>query len=211
MTWLHEGVLTLLRRLAALALVAGALLAALTWVTPASAAPPACTCSTADTEQLARQANDVFTGTVTSSTAAPKEDGSKGSVLTHDVTVELVYKGDMRESAVQVRTVSGEPCDLRRLPDGTQLVFFVEMVDDVLVADGCGGSRPPDATLVAELEALYGAGEPPREAAPAETAEIERVPGVEPPMTVTRAAAPGAAMVLVGLLGLVVVRRLGRR
>jgi hypothetical protein len=210
-TWLHEGVLTLLRRLAALALLAGALLGALTWVTPASAAPPECTCTTADTEQLARQANDVFTGTVTASTAAPKDDGTQGSVLTHDVTVELVYKGDMREPTVQVRTMSGSPCDLRRLPDGTQYTFFVEVVDEVLVADGCGGTRVPDATLVAELETLYGAGEPPRAAAPVETADIERVPGVEPPMTVTRAAAPGAAMVLVGLLGLVVVRRLGRR
>lgn len=211
MTWLHVGVLTLLRRLAALALLAGALV----WMAPApgssATSAPECTCSDAATEQLARQANDVFTGTVTASTSAPKDDGTKGAVLTHDVTVELVYKGDIRDQAVQVRTVSGTPCDLGRLESGRRYAFFVEVVEETLVANGCGGTQLRKAALVTELETLYGAGEPPQIAPPAETATIDPVPGVQEPMTFTRAAAPGAAMVLVGLLGLVVVRQLGRR
>lgn len=215
MTWLHERVptvLRMLRHLVALALLAGALV----WLTPASASAAPCTCqpgaaAAADTEQLARNANDVFTGTVVGSTAERKDDGSRGAVYTHEVTVELVYKGDMREETVQVRTVSGEQCDLGRLENGRRYAFFVEAVDDTLVANGCGGTQVRKAALVTELETLYGAGEPPKVAQPEETASIEAVPGVTDPMTFTRAAAPGGAMVLVGLLGLVVVRRLARR
>lgn len=214
MTWLHERVptqlLTTPRRLLALLLLAGALV----WVTPASASA-ACACSAAasatDTELSARNANDVFTGTVVSSTAVPRDDGARGAVYTHEVSVELIYKGDIRDDVVQVRTVSGVECDLGELTDGKRYAFFVEAVEETLVAEGCGGTQRRRTQLVAELEALYGEGEPPRVDQPAEAASIEPVPGVEDPMTFTRAAAPGGALVLVGLLGLVVVRRLARR
>jgi hypothetical protein len=214
-TWFHERVptspvTTMLRRLLAIAVLASALV----WVVPASASA-ACACTAAanaaDTEQAARNARDVFTGTVVSSTAKMRDDGSRGVVYTHEVTVELVYKGDLREEAVQVRTLSGADCDLGRLTDAKRYVFFVEVDEDMLVAEGCGGTQRRRTALVTELEALYGEGDPPSVEQPAEPAEILPVPGVQDPTTFTRAAAPGGAMVLVGLLGLVVVRRLARR
>lgn len=214
MICLHERVptsaVTLLRRLLVLALLSSALV----WVAP-SPASAVCACRAAatapDTEQLARTANDVFSGIVTGSTGVRREGGARGAVFTHEVTVELIYKGNIREQGVQVRTVSGTECDLGRLTEGRRYAFFVEAEEDALVADGCGGTQRNRPRLVAELEALYGPGEPPPVEVPAETAAIDPVPGVDDSTPFTRAAAPGAAMVLVGLLGLVVVRRLARR
>lgn len=209
MTWFHERV-SMTKSLLTLALLVGALVG----FAPAPPASAACSCTAqaiaGDTERLARNANDVFTGTVTSSTTASREDGANGAVFVHQVQVGLVYKGDVRDEVLAVQTTSGGPCDLGQLPTGTPYAFFVGVADGVLVADGCGGTQRKRANLVTELETLYGEGQPPRQERPAEEAVIEEV-GVAAPVTFSRAAAPGAALVLVGLLGLVVVRRLARR
>ncbi len=209
MTWFHERV-PRLKPFLALALLVGALVG----FAPAPPAAAACSCTAAairsDTERLARGANGIFTGTVTGSTSAPREDGANGEVFTHQVEVGLVYKGDVRDEVVEVQTLSGNACDLAQLPTGTPYVFFVGVADGVLTADGCGGTQRKRANLVTELETLYGEGQPPRQERPEETAVIEKV-GVADPVTFSRAAAPGAALVLVGLLGLVLVRRLARR
>ena len=74
---------------------------------------------------------------------------------------------------------------------------------------GAGGTVPVDAEVVDKVVRLLGEGRDPVPPVP-ESAEFTPVETGEP-TTLARAAAPGLALVLIGLLGLVVVRGLGRR
>ena len=77
-----------------------------------------------------------------------------------------------------------------------------------LSADQCGGTARATDRLTDQVVELAGEGTPLGATAPAEqeTAEFSKVADAEPE-TLTRMAAPGLALVLLGLLGLFVVRR----
>ncbi len=169
---------------------------------PASAA---CSCGPTDTEADARAARYVFTGTV-------EEADSRGRSWVQDVAVEVVYKGTLTESALEVATDprSEDPCGLGRLTPGTEYVFFARLDGDQVTAPGCGGTAPARAALVRAVQGMYGEGSPPTIDQGEVEAVIEPV-GADAPADFTRTAAPGLAMVLVGLLGLVLARWAGRR
>jgi hypothetical protein len=166
-------------------------------------APPA----VADTQGDAKEASAVFTGTVTDVSVA-RPQGRKPATATYDVQVETVFKGSISTETVQVTSSrTSRACERLVLDPDRTYVFFVENDRSSLTADTCGGTRAARGRLVAGVRQLLGEGRPPVPAQP-EQAVFTRVADAEPP-TLTRTAAPGIALVLVGLLGLVVVRRVG--
>ena len=217
MIWSHVHVLkpALTSRLLAALLVGPGLLLGLGAVaSPAGATGERCDTDTSVSSQ-ARQAQAVFTGQVLSSTAEQRSGGQRGVELTHEVEVDLVYKGSSRVGRSEVEVVttrSSGGCDLGRLQDDTTYVFFVSADGDAearFVATGDGGTAASDASLMREVERIFPNPRPPVAADPP-TAQFDRL-DVDSPTPLTRTLAPGAAMVIIGALGWVLARRLAHR
>ena len=108
---------------------------------------------------------------------------AQGDDHTYDITASRAYQGTP-ERSTQVASAGGRnACGLGELGVGTTYVFLATGTEAPYAADSCGGTSVANPTKV-------------EDSAPAGFA---------------RTAAPGAAAVLLGLLGLVVVRRLARR
>jgi hypothetical protein len=147
----------------------------------------------------------VFSGTVTSSERAPRTDGLPGALYVQDVTVDLVYQGSVSTETVQVQTDRNRAdCSLGALVKDTEYLFFVTGSGQPWVATGTSGTRISSETVVAQVVRLLGEGAPPIKPTP-ETAAFTPL-NTTAPESLSRTAAPGAALVLVGLLGLAVVR-----
>ena len=186
----------LTRRLLALTLASGALVA--TTAAPASAA---CEHPDATLEQQTVRADAVFTGTVADRRAAGKK-------VTYDVDVDLVHKGDIGEQAT-VETSSGtKACGVPDLKPDQEYVWFVAGDGDTLTATKDGGTTRATAAHVQQVEDLLGKGTSPTPPVPAE-ATFSPVAGDKAELS--RIAAPGVALVIVGLLGLLFAAALGRR
>lgn len=176
----------------------------------ATADVPTDKCPFISVADSSKAAMAVFSGEVTAVTKEDKPAGDRGSYFLQDVTVDLVYQGEVESESVQVRSEkTPKECSLGELEVGTTYMFFVASSGDPWIAQSTGGTRVADAEVVAKVTELLGEGSSPIPPAP-ESAEFTPVNN-EPPTTLSRAAAPGLAMVLIGLLGLVVVRGLGRR
>ena len=207
------GLVPTLRRLLAVLLLA----IACVLVGPSAGAAPAAPCSCTESgarvdssmvQDQVREAAAVFTGTVEEITPAGGNAENAFS-RTSTVSVVRVYKGGMitTESVEVVTTRAFTNCngDLR---PGWTYMFFVES-DEGFTAPACGGTTRATTHLIDQVERLLGAG---REPVPPEPPSATFFPeSTDDPTSLTRVAAPGLALVIVGLLGLVVVRRLGRR
>jgi len=177
---------------------------------PATADEPAVRCPFISVADSTKTAMAVFTGTVTEVTRQEKPAGEPGAYYLQDVAVSRVYQGEIDSETVQVRTERvPKACSLGELEVDTEYVFFVTSSGDPWIAESGGGTVVSDPEVVAKVERLLGDGEDPVPPPP-ESAEFTPVETGEP-TTLARAAAPGLALVLIGLLGLVVVRGLGRR
>jgi hypothetical protein len=171
----------------------------LTTTAPASAA---CTCKQGELGQQVKRADVVFIGTI-------DQVETQGDDHTYDITASRAYRGSP-ERSTQVVSVGGRnACGLGALEVGATYVFLATGTEAPYAADSCGGTSVANPAKVDKIEKLLGEGtsvEPP----PPPTAVLTKVEDSAPPRF-ARAAAPGAAAVLLGLLGLVVVRRLARR
>jgi hypothetical protein len=171
-------------------------------VTVQAPASAECTCKPGTLEQQAERADAVFIATVDNVEVA-------GNDHTYDVTAARAYAGSP-ERSTQVFSAGGRnACGLGELAVGTSYVFLATGTEAPFEADSCSGTSVANPTKVAKVEALLGEGtsvEPP----PPPTAERTLVED-SPPAGFARTAAPGAAAAIIGVLGLVVVRRLGRR
>jgi hypothetical protein len=191
-----------LRRL--LVLVVVGLTAVVVGDAPAHAA---CTCERPPLAQQVNAADGVFSGTVAMA-SGPTTSG-KRQIMSYDVKVDRVYKGDITSQTVTVKS-DADPsrCGLTGVTAESRYLFFVRVNEPNLLANRCGGTGPAKNSKTQRVEAILGPGSTPIPPMP-EEAEFTRVADAEPP-PLTRLAAPGAAMVVVGLLGLMIFAALGR-
>jgi hypothetical protein len=165
-----------------------------------------CRCEQSDVRTDIKRADAVFSGVLVDSSGAA--GASKSDFATYEIEADSVYKGDVPTSTVDVRSRNND-CSLGDLKTDARYLFFVTEQGSELRADRCGGTDSRSGKLVSQVEQALGEGTPlgrPNE--PEEPVEVEftKVSDAEPD-SLTRIAAPGAALVLVGLLGLLVVRR----
>ena len=211
MTCCNGGVHTRrLRALAAAVVVAATVVIGTATAVSAAAAEPTLKCPFISVADSTKAARAVFTGRVTAVTKQEKPAGEPGAYYLQDVTVTRVYQGGIDTETVQVRSEKiPKECSLGELVVGTEYMFFAVSSGDPWIAESGGGTVPFNAEVVEKVERVLGDGRDPVPPAP-ESAEFTPVQTGEP-TTLTRAAAPGIALVLIGLLGLIVVRGLARR
>jgi hypothetical protein len=190
----------------ALAMVASAVLlggALVITVGPSASAAPACKPKSLSKE--IKQADVVFRGLVDQA-KAPRGKGEQRT-RTYKVTADRVYQSSLVTDQVRVTAELGSACPPPELAEGKRYIFFVTEQGSRLV------STPATARashrLTSRVEAKLGSGKAPSPAPPA-NAEFSKVADAAPP-ELSRLLAPGAALVVLSVLGLFVVSRVTRR
>lgn len=166
---------------------------------PASAE---CTCKQNELSQQVKRADAVFIGTI-------EAIATEGNDHTYSITASRAYLGTP-ERSTQVESL-GTPknCGLGALSIGSTYIFLATGTEAPYVADSCGGTGTANPVRIGKIEKILGEGTsvepPPPPEATRTLVEESAPPGF------ARLAAPGGAAAIIGLLGLVVVRRLARR
>ena len=190
-----------LATLPAAALVGGALLVA----SPASAGPAPTQCTPPTLAQQIKRADVVFRGQVAKARSVKGKGAQR--TRTYRVKADRVYQSSLVTDSVFVTVEVGAACPPAPLKVGKRYIFFVTEQGSKLVSTPSTARATP--TLTHRVVAKLGSGVQPQPAPPA-TAEFTKVANASPPR-LSRLLAPGAALLILSLLGLLVVGRLGRR
>jgi len=162
---------------------------------PATAAP----CRPPSVAQAAQDADAVFSGTVDESVQR-RRAGDRVREVT--VTVDRIYQGEVSGARARVTLPQRERPEV-----GSEWYFFADGRGTRFATASCSGSREADRRLTRQVEAELGPGEvyvepePPREPLTFEQQDVQSTPPL------SRMLAPGAGVVLIAILGLLVTRR----
>lgn len=182
-------------------LIAGFL--AMSGLVLATSAPAfACKCAAQDLAQQVEDADVVFTGVVNGSTEV-------GQDFEYAITANRAYKGTVDYTTSVITPQDTAACGLGELEVDTEYLFLVTGDAPPYAATSCGGSGPANTDRLDKIEKALGAGtavDAPPPPPPTMTKVEESAPA-----SVSRLAAPGGALVIVGFLGLLVVGRLARK
>lgn len=118
---------------------------------------------------------------------------------------DTLWKGDLVSTDVRVETPR-KSCGLDLKADRRYIVF-AQTQKGSLVADSCSGTAKASTSLKRQVTHVLGKGRSLGPITGADTKPTYTSTGLGPPTSVTRLAAPGVAAILVGLLGLLLVRR----
>jgi hypothetical protein len=186
---------------AAAALLGGGLVGA---VPAVSSAAPA-RCPHPSLNKQVKQADVVFRGVVEK--VRPVRGKGAHRTRTYKVTADRVYLSSLVADSVVVTADVGKACPPPTLKQGKRYIFFVTEDGSRLLATPATAKATPKLTR--KVVAKLGNGEQPRKAS-GTTAKFTTVADASPP-SLTRLLAPGAALVIVSVLGLLLVGRVGRR
>lgn len=160
----------------------------------------ACSCDSANLRKLTKSAEIVYVGVV-QSTSTSAEGNEQVQVL-----AQRLFKGRLDSARVNVTNPAGASCSLGEVEQGSRWLFLTGPDHTTTL---CDGTRPLRQRDLERVQQLLGVGE--RLPAPDPEKAVLTPLEQEEPEEFTRLAAPGAAAVLLGLLGLAVVGRLNRR
>lgn len=171
----------------------------------------ACSCKASDMKQNERRADAVFSGTVISVQKPPSEANS--SVIMILVEAERSWKGRVPTKVELTTSANPAACGVDNLKADKTYLFFAQSDRAKLTIDSCGGTALFTAELGDGITRLRGEGTSPgapeEPAAEPPTADREVIDDSKP-VGFMRIAAPGGALIILGLLGLLVLGRVGR-
>jgi len=173
------------------------------------AAPARCTCPEGRTPaKLAKQADAVFTASVVSSTTDLVGTGNKQrTIRSYTAEVDRSYQGSVTAVRVLITSDQSQACGFGKIPTKTPWLFFVSGRGAKFNGNVCGGGMRATVKDVAKVERLLGQGTPLQPTQPPREPLHYDAQDVASAVPLGRLVAPGAAVTLIGLLGLVLFRR----